>query len=48
MTRIKVECTAPNCNKIFNSMAEYEKHYNEEHLVYYGYNCYPKIRMYNK
>jgi len=36
-----VECTT--CGKTYNSLEEFDEHWEEDHLVNYGRNSYPRI-----
>jgi len=44
---VEVECNI--CHTKFDDLDKFDKHWEKEHLVLYGYACkYPTIRVYNK
>lgn len=47
ITKIKVHCTAGQCQETFTSMEGFLKHWAQDHLVYFGWaHCHPRVEGY--
>lgn len=48
MKTVKIYCGVPDCGLVFDSLEEYNEHYNAEHLIHYGvdgFGVHPKIEV---